>query len=280
MKQQAAPPTLSVLIRSFNSAKTLDRLISRLDCMEGDEIIIVDSGSTDATLEIGRRHGATIVLAEGPFNYSKSLNLGFKAARNAWVLVLSSHCIPVGNDLLATYRREIAQLPEDVPVAYGPSTISGKSEPSLDKECITLHSGTPPRGCGNGNALYRFSAWKELPFDESKRTAEDVIWLSAMLERGRRVAYVPKAAGLNINQQSLRYMFCKGHSDSRTLRLPTHRPMSLLHFAGALKNLTKQWLKREINLGNYVRYGVHTLGQFFGSREPEDNTPTGSEPLA
>lgn len=276
MEPQTSPPNFSVLIRSFNSAKTLDRLLSRLDQIEGDEVIVVDSGSTDATLEITKRHGARIIIAEGPFNYSKSLNLGFKAARNDWVLVLSSHCIPVGTDLLATYRREAVLLPEDVPVAYGPSTISGKSEPSLDKECTTLHSGRIPPGCGNGNALYRFSAWEELPFDESKRTAEDVIWLSAMLERGRRVAYVPKAAGLNINQQSLRYMFRKGHSDSRTLRLPTHRPMPLFHFAGALKNLTKQWLKREINLGNYLRYGAHTFGQFFGSREPEDNTPSGS----
>lgn len=71
------PFAISVVIRTRDSARTLERVILGLSRAEGDEVIVVDSGSRDATLDIARKHGAIIVLAPGPFNYSKSLNLWF-----------------------------------------------------------------------------------------------------------------------------------------------------------------------------------------------------------
>ena len=244
---------------------------------EGDEVLVVDSGSTDATLQIAKKHGARIIIAEGPFHYSKSLNLGFQAAENPWVLVISSHCIPVIPDLLGVYRREIARFAEDVVVGYAPSTLSGKSDPSLDRENTTFFTKEDyPQVCevcGNGNTIYRRTAWAEMPFDETIRTAEDKLWIMAMIERGHRFAYIPTARGLNKNQASLAYMFRKGYRDSRSLRKPNHKPMSLYHLGGALKNLTKAKIFGEITWGNWARISVHSFGQFFGSRAPEDNTP-------
>src|SRR6266511_1033211 len=131
MKESTA---ISVLLRTYNSAKTLDRVIGGLGQRELDEVIVVDSGSKDSTLEIAGRHGAKIVIAEGPFNYSKSLNLGFKAAKNPWVLVLSSHSIPVVPALLDVYRQAIARFPSDVVVGYAPNTLTGRSELKLKSQ--------------------------------------------------------------------------------------------------------------------------------------------------
>ena len=271
------PSPISVVIRTFNSAKTLDALLDRLDPEEGDEIVIVDSGSADATLVIAQKHGADIIHATGPFNYSRSLNLGFQAAGNDWVLVISSHCIPLHDNLLATLRKEIALFPEDVVVGYGVSTLSGKSDPDLDAQKTTFYDkdGYPAVGrvCGNGNAIYRRTAWEMLPFDEKVRTAEDKIWIKAILDLHYRFAYIPTALGVNRNQQSLKYMFMKGYSDARATRGPDHHPMPLWHLAGALKALAKPFVKGEIDFGNWARYSAHTFGQFFGSRQKEDNTP-------
>jgi glycosyltransferase involved in cell wall biosynthesis len=270
-------PAISVVIRTFNSAKTLDKVLTGLSLVATDECIIVDSGSTDQTLQIAASYGARIIIAPPPFHYSKSLNLGFEVAANPWVLVISSHCIPMVTDFLGVYRREIVKFPEDVAVGYGVSSLSGKSDPNLPQETTSYFSKKEYQAvsgvCGNGNSIYRKSSWKVLPFDETIRTAEDKLWIMEMIARGYRFAYLPMARGLNMSQYSLLYMFRKGYRDARALRSPNHRPMKLWQLAGALKKLALPKIKGEISWANWARYSAHTLGQYFASYKPEDNLP-------
>lgn len=272
-------PTISVVIRTFNSARTLDRVLAGLKLAPGDEYIVVDSGSNDSTLEIAERHGAVILRPPQPFNYSKSLNYGFKQAANPWVLVISSHCIPVTGDFMDIYRREISKFPADVVVGYAPSTLSGESDAQLSSSETSIFSEADYSRvsgvCGNGNTIYRRSAWEILPFDESVRTAEDKLWIMEMLKRNVRFAYLPQARGLNCNQATLAYMFRKGYRDARALRPPDHRPMKLWHFGGALKNIILPTIRGQICWGNLARYSAHITGQFLGSYRSEDNQPKG-----
>jgi hypothetical protein len=55
-----------------------------------DEIIVVDTGSTDGTQEIARAHGAEVVQTEWRRNFSHARNLGLERARGAWILVLDA----------------------------------------------------------------------------------------------------------------------------------------------------------------------------------------------
>lgn len=269
--QTTNPIAVSVLIRTFNSAKTLERVLSGLKLVEGEEYIIVDSGSTDSTLSISAAHGARIIHATGPFNYSKSLNAGFRAARNPWVLVISSHSIPVVADLLAVYRSVARELPPRVVVAYGPSTLDGKGPPDEQVRHYTQENyRSVYTACTNTNTLYRRSIWEEVPFDENIRTAEDKIWLLEVLKRDYAICLVPAARTLNKSQYSLRYMFLKGHSDFRSV---PHKPQSLVDLALAVGSLTKRFLRGGMPVGNLVRFSAHALGQFFGSRQDYDNTP-------
>ena len=47
----------------------------------------------------------------------------------------------------------------------------------------------------------------------------------------------------------------------------------LYYLGGALKNLLVQKLRGETNLANWLRYSANTLGQFFGSRCSQNNSP-------
>jgi rhamnosyltransferase len=268
---------ISVLIRTFNSEKTLGQVLSGIQLQDGDEYLVIDSGSTDSTLEIAKAHGAKIHGAPPPFNYSKSLNIGFRAAQNPWILVISSHCIPVAANFLEIFRTVAPTLPKDVPVVYGPSTLSGDSYPELASDKVSFFAPSDYSRvsyiCGNSNTLYRRSAWEELTFDETKKTAEDRLWSKEMTARGYRFAYLPMARGINKNQAPLRYMFWKGYRDARAI--PGHKPMSLYNLGGALKNMTKRKVSGEIGWGNWVRYTSHIFGQFFGSYRSEDNTSNG-----
>jgi GT2 family glycosyltransferase len=88
-------PRISVVVCSHNGSATLpDTLdgLGRLDYPD-HEVIVVDDGSTDATAEIARRHGAQLVSTphEG---LAKARNAGIGAARGAIVAFLDDDAHP------------------------------------------------------------------------------------------------------------------------------------------------------------------------------------------
>jgi glycosyltransferase involved in cell wall biosynthesis len=269
------PPPISVLVRTFNSEKTLARLISRLDLTVDDEVLVVDSASQDATRDVARRLGAKVVDAPLPFSYSKSLNAGFKVAKTPVVLVLSSHVVPMVPDLLARMRTLAATVPTEVWAIYGPAGISGRDELGTREAIVFDADQYAERAVviGNANTLYRIEAWRKLPFDESIRTDEDKTWARAALALGGRLAYSPEIPVLNKSSYPLSYMFRKGQSDARAIKKEDAPPMTFWQFGAALKQLAAKKLRCEINWGNWIRYTAHICGQFSGSRMPKDNTP-------
>ncbi|WP_229692372.1 tetratricopeptide repeat-containing glycosyltransferase family 2 protein [Paenibacillus radicis (ex Gao et al. 2016)] len=65
------------------------------DCLESvkgiaDEIIIVDTGSTDRTTEIAARYGAVIVHYEWDHDFAKARNAGLDRAKGEWILFLDA----------------------------------------------------------------------------------------------------------------------------------------------------------------------------------------------
>ncbi len=268
-------PAISVLIRTFNSEKPLARLLAKLDLAEGDEVLVVDSASQDATREIAAGLGARVVDAPLPFSYSKSLNAGFNVARNPLVLVLSSHVLPMVPDLLARMRTMAASFPSDVWAIYGPAGISGRDDLGTKEPVIFGADQYAGKASiiGNANTLYRMEAWHSLAFDEGIRTDEDKTWARAALALGARLAYAPGAPVLNKSSYPLSYMFRKGQSDARAVKADDAPPMSLYQLGGALKKMAVRKLRGEIDWGNWIRYTAHIFGTFSGSRLPKDNTP-------
>jgi glycosyltransferase involved in cell wall biosynthesis len=85
---------LSVVITAFNSAATLDRCLGSVAW--ADEIVLLDSGSTDDTLAIARQHGARV--HSQPFaGYSAQKQAAIELASHDWVLLLDSdESVPPG----------------------------------------------------------------------------------------------------------------------------------------------------------------------------------------
>jgi len=79
---------LSICVITLNEAHDLPRLLKSVEGI-ADEIVVVDSGSTDATLEIARSAGAR-VLARAWTNYAEQKNFAAAQASADWILLLDA----------------------------------------------------------------------------------------------------------------------------------------------------------------------------------------------
>ncbi len=102
----------SIIILTFNSAASLPATLAGVAGLS-DDVIVVDSGSTDETLRLAREAGATVL--EHPFtSYGEQRNwvIGNAPLRFRWQLHLDAD-----ERLTAELRDEIAGLPEEGGVA-------------------------------------------------------------------------------------------------------------------------------------------------------------------
>ncbi|MDE1960692.1 MAG: glycosyltransferase family 2 protein [Xanthomonadaceae bacterium] len=78
---------LSAVVTTFNSAATLERCL--VSAAFADDIVVLDSGSTDASVDIARRHGARIFM-EAFRDYSTQKQSAIDKAAHDWVLLLDA----------------------------------------------------------------------------------------------------------------------------------------------------------------------------------------------
>lgn len=88
-------PTLSVIVPSRNEAGTVRACLEALmsQTVHDYEVLLVDSGSTDGTLEIAREHDVRIVQ-DGLNGPSGARNLGIAAARGDLLAFTDADCVP------------------------------------------------------------------------------------------------------------------------------------------------------------------------------------------
>jgi glycosyltransferase involved in cell wall biosynthesis len=76
---------LTVAIIALNAASQIGPCLASVDF--ADEVLVVDSGSSDATAEIARRHGARVEYKEW-LGFGRQKQYAVSIARNDWVLCL------------------------------------------------------------------------------------------------------------------------------------------------------------------------------------------------
>lgn len=80
-------PPISATIITFNEAKNIGRALQSLSC--ADEIIVVDSGSSDETCEIAARVGARVVQHSWQ-GFAAQKNFASRQASHEWILSLDA----------------------------------------------------------------------------------------------------------------------------------------------------------------------------------------------
>lgn len=86
----------SIIIPALNEEKNISRILpavfSQTDA--SDEIIVVDNGSVDGTVEVARSLGALVVM-EPSRGRAQARNAGIKISRGRIIVFLDADCLPV-----------------------------------------------------------------------------------------------------------------------------------------------------------------------------------------
>jgi len=203
----------SIIIRAYNEEKYIDRLLNGIlqQTVKNVEIILVDSGSRDATLSIASRYPVRIVrIRPDEFTFGRSLNLGIEEARGEFIVMASAHVHPVYPDWL---ERLLAPFSNPkVALVYGKQR--GNSTTRFSETQLFTHW-YPERSdlqqthpfCNNANAAIRRALWTEHPYDESLSGLEDLAWANWAVEAGHLIAYTAEAEIIHVHDETPRGVY-------------------------------------------------------------------------
>ena len=201
-------PRLSVVVRSFNEERHIGRLLTGIvrQTHPTPEIVLVDSGSTDATVAIASQFPVQIVtITPAEFTFGRSLNRGVAATRGDIVILASAHVYPRFDDWLARMSEPFVDA--QVALVYGKQRGDERtkfSEQQIFRTWFPDESNpnqTTPF-CNNANAAIRRSEWVEMPYDEQLTGLEDIDWGRRILARGKRIAYVAEAEVAHVHEET------------------------------------------------------------------------------
>lgn len=198
----------SVIVRCFNEERHIGRLLSGLvrQTQPPGQIVVVDSGSTDATLAIASRFPVEIQsIQPEQFSFGRSLNIGCAAASGELLLFVSAHVYPVYDTWLSELTAPFSD--PAVALAYGRQEGNGSTKYSERRVMARWFPVTSvPRQnhpfCNNANAAIRRSVWESQPYDEELTGLEDLAWAKRALDEGRAISYVATAPVVHAHEES------------------------------------------------------------------------------
>jgi glycosyltransferase involved in cell wall biosynthesis len=201
-------PKASIVIRCHNEAEHIGKLLSELkrQSFTDFEVVVVDSGSDDGTLEILQNEDVILEhIRKEEFSFGRSLNMGCAAANGELLVFISAHCYPEHEDWLTNLLAGFEE--ERVALVYGRQRgipESHLSEQQIFRRWYPDDSVVRQDGpfANNANAAIRRSLWEQHPYDETLTGLEDVAWAQEVMRDGWWVSYRADAGVIHVHNES------------------------------------------------------------------------------
>jgi len=246
---EAARPEVSVVIPTLNGQPAFARTVAALRRQSfpgAIEIIVIDSGSTDGTLETAARSGARLLHVEkDAFDHGDTRNLAIHHARGPFIVLLSQDAEPMGERWLESIVRPLREddevagvcgrlLPrpgmdlllrrgveDDLNHRPEPRTVAVASAAAF--EALTPYEKRLHLNFHDVGSCLRRSVWERLPLPRTP-FGEDLMWAKAVVENGHKLVYEPRAEVLHAHDYTLTSIYRRAWWDGWLNRRLLNRP--------------------------------------------------------
>ena len=230
VERAEGPVSASVHILTKNADRHIREVLSAVvsqDTTFDFDVLVVDSESTDATLDIVGSFGNVRMhsISASEFGHGRTRNLAASLTGGAFLVFLTHDAVPVGRSWLQSLVTETAAA-EDIAGAFGRHIAHDGADPYIRRDLERHFAGflahplvvskalDPLRYdadpgwrsflhfFSDNNSCLRRSVWEKIPFADV-RFAEDQLWAHSVINAGYAKAYAPDAVVKHSHRLSL-----------------------------------------------------------------------------
>jgi glycosyltransferase involved in cell wall biosynthesis len=271
-------PQISIIIRTFNEEKLIGKLLDAVYSQQINhpfEVVVIDSGSRDRTLEILRKYPVRMAyITPEQFSFGRSLNWGIKASRGKYLVLISAHCWPKKNSWL---KHMVEPLMRDsgIAIVYGKqrgNELTKFSEHQVFAKQFPDKSQLMDKVpfCNNANSAITREIWEKFPYDEELTGLEDMDLAKKVLNAGKKIYYSAEAEIVHVHEETPKKTFIRYHREA--LALKNIFPRATFTFTDFFKlfvsNIALDYLralKNDRRLKHIWEIPIFRLMQFWGT---------------